>query len=501
MMNIRSNKLSIKLMAVMVMALLCVAAWGAVSYAASSSATATGYIDADDGVNLRKGASIASSKVAGLADNTKVIIKKEIYTSLISTKAEKRWYYVQAGAYTGYVRADLVDNVKYGNSKTGKTTDALNYRRGPVVTMEKKGVLDKGAKVTVLVPAKFRGMSENWYKVKIDGKYYFVSGDYVKMTNAKSTTSSGAKTSTKKTGSTSTSKTDKTKSSSSSKTVSKTEPKDVKTVWGDSSISHPIALGKGSSFTLCGSISCNKTIDKAIVGITNNKGVYEIKKTVTVGSDTFNIGTVDKDIKFGTLPEGTHTLKVFLYVDGKCSKKLSYKFEIKDVSGPELLANTAITLAWPVGTPASKYSYGTGSRTQAYKNAMNEVFPVRRNWGKYPKVGVSCDVFIATVCRYSGYDKTMTKSLGSMWSAFKDTSKWNRVNYNYRESDLQSGDIFIYKRKNGNAHVCMYVVVNGKGYVAEASFTRHLYGYLNPSLSKILKKSDKKTLYVYRACK
>ena len=165
-----------------------------------------------------------------------------------------------------------------------------------------------------------------------------------------------------------------------------------------------------------------------------------------------------------------------------------------------MLANTAITLAWPAGTAAAKYTYGTGSRTPAYKNAMNEVFPVRTKWSKYPKIGVSCDVFIGTVCRYSGYDKTMTRSLGSMWSAFRDTSKWNRVNYNYSEEDLQSGDIFIYKKTNGNSHVCMYVVINGKGYIAEASYTRHLYAYLNPSLSKILTKSDKKTLYVYRAC-
>lgn len=491
--NYRSNRLSIRMLIVMAVMLTCVAVCSTISSAATS-VTGTAYINASNGVNLRKSSSATSSKVITLGDNTKVVIMKEVLTSRTSTKASKRWYYVKAGKHKGYVRADLVDNVKLG-SKKGKTTNTLNYRKGPSVSMEKKGVLKKGAGVTVVIPAKFRGKSAGWYKIKINGKYYYVSDDYVKLTTTDST---AASTTTTKA---STSTSNNNKSSATASVAAKGDLVEVKTVWGDSTISHPITLGKGSSFTLCGSISCNKTIDSAVVGITNSLGIYKIKKTVAVNNKTFNIAAVDKDIKFGQLAKGEYDLKVLLYVDGKCSKELTYQFKVKDVRGPELLANTAITLAWPVGTAESKYTYGTGSRTPAYKTAMDEVFPDRSKWSTYPKVGVSCDVFIGTVCRYSGYDETMTRSLSSMWTAFKDTSKWNRVNYSYSEKDLQSGDIFIYKKTNGNSHVCMYVVINGKGYVAEASYTKHLYAYLNPSLSKILTKSDKTMLYVYRACK
>ena len=76
--------------------------------------------------------------------------------------------------------------------------------------------------------------------------------------------------------------------------------------------------------------------------------------------------------------------------------------------------------------------------------------------------------------------------------------KWSLVNYNYKESDLRDGDLVIYRRSNGNGHVCFYVKVNGKGCLIEAAY-KEKYGYVNTSIRKVLKPaSNVVELKIYR---
>ena len=110
-----------------------------------------------------------------------------------------------------------------------------------------------------------------------------------------------------------------------------------------------------------------------------------------------------------------------------------------------------------------------------------------------------CDVFIGTVCRYSGVDPDVPRTLGKQWTYFANhPDKWVKVPYSYNESQLQSGDIFIYEPTSGSNHVCLYLNINGKAYCAEASYPRALYGFINTSTSKFFKSSNKKKLEVYR---
>ncbi len=178
--------------------------------------------------------------------------------------------------------------------------------------------------------------------------------------------------------------------------------------------------------------------------------------------------------------------------------------EIKPVNMPDRIAETAISLAWPLGTAKKEYSYPRGSATDKYDKALKKVYPDRSRWGKAPKVGASCDVFVGTVVRYSGYDDEMPRGLGNMkrgqWHHLDESNLWQEVPYSFKESDLQHGDIIIYQRYSKSEHICIYVKIKGEGYLAEASI-KSTYGHLSKvqSTSKIFKKKDKKKFKVYRA--
>lgn len=142
------------------------------------SVTATGKIS-DNEVNLRKSASTSSDSQGFLNKGTKLTIYKEVFTDKKSNSADTRWYKVTAGKKEGYVRADLVEGIKY-KGKAAVSTDALNYRKGPDTTFKVLGTINTGDRMTVLMQAKRKGSGDLWYKVKIGNKYAYVISDYVK---------------------------------------------------------------------------------------------------------------------------------------------------------------------------------------------------------------------------------------------------------------------------------------------------------------------------------
>lgn len=171
----------------------------AVAFAeASNPPVATAKVNAPGGVNLRKTPSTSGKVIKTLNDNTKITITREVFLKKSSTSKKKRWYYVSVSGKNGYIRADLVDNIKY-TTVTGKTTDAVNYRVGAGTGMAKKGTLKKGKRVTVQLTATPSDSRTNWYKVKIDDKSYYMSSDYVTITGSDSSTSTTASSSPEKT--------------------------------------------------------------------------------------------------------------------------------------------------------------------------------------------------------------------------------------------------------------------------------------------------------------
>ena len=483
--------------------LLCVMFALATISVNAATLSATAKINCKDGAVLRKSASTSSTSIKVIKDNAKITIKKEVFTSKNKAGKTYRWYYVTYGSKTGYVRSDLVDTIKYTTTIKGKALDNLNYRSGAGTGTGMKviGTLNKGTIVNKVLKVKAYGSDETWYKIKKGSKYYYVCGTYVGAVSNDTTTSDDTKTGT-------------------------TEPTTVALTL--SGANYPVKLIKAQAFTISGTLSCNTTIEKVRIGVKNssNDWVDTVKVVKEVNAKTFSVSSVDAAVVFGKLAKGSYTYCIDAYVNGKWYNKLSESFTVVTVSAnyPKKIAEKAIELAWPVGTDSSVYLYKTkkttttddgekktttikGSATEAFNTAFDTVFPTHSSWkGTYTKVGADCGVFVATVIRDCGYDAYFPYSLTGTDTMFtyleNDTKNWMRVSYSGDDSQLQNGDIIIYKKDSGGQHVLIYTRINGVGYMCEAANTGTAttckYGYCKKATSKIYTLSDK-TLYVYRA--
>lgn len=153
------------------------------TYAASVK-NATGLVNSKSGAYLRKTTSSSSKKVKLLKNNTKLTIKKVVFTKKTSTAKKYKWYQVTASGKSGYIRSDLVDTIKYTTVK-GKITSKVNYRVGAGTKMKKKGSFKKGKEITIYLKAKpvssTKGSSSTWYMVKVGSKKYYICSKQVKL--------------------------------------------------------------------------------------------------------------------------------------------------------------------------------------------------------------------------------------------------------------------------------------------------------------------------------
>lgn len=446
------------------------------AYAAAAAPSATAQVNAKKGVYLRKKTSNKSKKVKKLKNNAKITIIREIYLKNNNTDAKNVWYYVKAGKKKGYIQATKVDNIKYKTVK-GITISDLNYRVGPNVKMTKKGTFRTKTVINVVQEAYVQGNGTKWYKISQGGKYYYCCSDWARLGAANVA-----------------------KTAVTPQTLLK--PANPKAVMdGDPAftvkdISYPESLLEKIPFTLLGTVDCTQEIQSARVGVLNTGGKWVLYKDMDVKSTKCEIVRFDADIKFGTLSPGNYTYRVVVTVNGKQYMQVNKSFVVRKSTGSQRLAEAAQALAWPCGTDRDTY----GSKpTEAYKFALDAAYPEHNSWGTGPRTGASCDVFIGTICDYSGVDGNVPRTLGKQWTYFAShPDKWVKVPYHYKESELQSGDIFIYEPTSGSKHVCMYLKINGKAYCAEASYPRGLYGFINTSTNKFFNSSNKKKLEVYR---
>lgn len=141
-------------------------------------------------------------------------------------------------------------------------------------------------------------------------------------------------------------------------------------------------------------------------------------------------------------------------------------------------------------TNTSKAKYPSGSPTAAYKAGLNKAYPNRSSWGKAPKAGASCDVFVGTCVRCAGIDPKFPRGLS--FSYLPKSDKFKQVSVN--KDTIQNGDIILYERNGGGGHICIYY--NGK--IKEASHNS-FYPKTTDKVSARLSKSGKKWVKVFRA--
>ena len=144
------------------------------------------------------------------------------------------------------------------------------------------------------------------------------------------------------------------------------------------------------------------------------------------------------------------------------------------------LAEKANAFAWSTNT--SKANYPKGSPTSAYKSGLNKAYPNRSSWGKAPRAGASCDVFVGTCVRCAGIDSNFPRGLSPSYLAKSSKFKLVKVTAN----TIQDGDIIVTSK-----HIC--IAYGGK--VKEAS-NGDFYPKTTNYLAKRLKANGAK---VYRA--
>ena len=167
-------------------------------------------------------------------------------------------------------------------------------------------------------------------------------------------------------------------------------------------------------------------------------------------------------------------------------------------SASEAIAQTAINLAWPYGTAKSVYSYSGGKATAAFRQAIDRVFPKRSSWGTQARAGASCDVFVGTVVRYSGYDSSAPRGVDPALTYYKKhPEKWTATKV-CKVKDMRPGDIIVWKKSSGTKHTCIYVEINGVGYIAEAHYKSKKFGCIDKKASDYTP-SKYSSFKIYRA--
>ena len=178
------------------------------------------------------------------------------------------------------------------------------------------------------------------------------------------------------------------------------------------------------------------------------------------------------------------------------------------ISNVDRICNTARALAFPEGTPASKYKYQHSSSakltkydsdrpTKANKEAFDKVFPKHWSWGssKYGYGGLRtnacCDDFVAVVVRYSGVDKNFPHSVNTLARGKYNSPTMKKIKFT-NKSQLKRGDVVVYMHAHGG-HAYIYM---GDGKRCDAALNLR-YGAIHKSLRK-KDYSGYTTAYIYR---
>ena len=236
----------------------------------TAALTASAKVTATAGANIRSKASTKGASKGVAKYNKGVTVTREYFSSKTSTKKKNRWYKVTTGDKTGYIRADLLGGFTY-HEMTVVTTAKVNYRAGAGSKMKKKGTFKKGTQLTAVLKAKPKGDSTLWYKVRKGSGFVYVSGKYIKEVGDAQTAQTAQPASSTV--------------AASAVGVDLTKPLEITT----SGVTYPTALVTRIPFGLKGTVSANRIIDSAVVGVLKSNGDYAIKKELDVGSTVFNI--------------------------------------------------------------------------------------------------------------------------------------------------------------------------------------------------------------------
>lgn len=162
----------------------------ALDASAQSVQNATGYINSKGGVNVRTGTSVFTRKVMTIPDNKKVSISEVVFSSNSNGTAKDKWYYINYGGKSGYVRSDLINKVEY-SAVAGRTSASLNSRLGAGTGFKSVTTFGKNVNLTILLKARANKSNSMWYMIKYNGGYNYVASSWVDITGSIFSSNSG----------------------------------------------------------------------------------------------------------------------------------------------------------------------------------------------------------------------------------------------------------------------------------------------------------------------
>lgn len=188
-------------------------------------------------------------------------------------------------------------------------------------------------------------------------------------------------------------------------------------------------------------------------------------------------------------------MPVFAYAEPIDGGTDSYCGELPELQNA--IAKQAVNCAYAPGTSRSVYRYHGGSPKESYRQALSQAYGSRSGWSKQTRAGASCDVFVGTVIRSCGYDADFPRALAKDLGYLPSSNKFKRIYPSI--SELQPGDIIMYLRHGGGGHICVYVEVDGQGYIANAHYSGGgAYGCIDMKPGNIMGKRYKR-FEIYRA--
>ena len=361
----------------------------ATAYAATikdTALSATGTVNSN--VFLRKGPGTSYSKI--------VVLKKGAKVDIVA-KSSNNWYKVKYGKGFGYVYSKYVtvksetptnkEDVAY--SATGTVKSNVYVRKAASTSAKKLGVLKKGTKVTIVA----KNYTGNWYKVKYNKGFGYVSAKYVTVKTPTPTNKDIAF--------------DATGTIKSNVYVRETASTSAKKLG---------VLKKGTKVTIVA-----KNYTGNWYKVKYNKGFgYVSAKYVTVKTPT----PANKDIAF----DATGTIKSNVYVRETASTSAKKLGVLKKGTEVTIVAKTS-TEAWY----KVKYNDGYGYVSSKYVTLTSEQPEV-----KYPATAVANhDVYV----RNGGSPKA--KKLGAITKGTKVTVV-EKCQYNWYKIQYKDGFGYVY---------------------------------------------------------
>ena len=157
-----------------------------------------------------------------------------------------------------------------------------------------------------------------------------------------------------------------------------------------------------------------------------------------------------------------------------------------------IIAQTAKELAWKKGTKKEKYTYKIGHPTEAFKAAIDKVFPNRKSWSKQCQEGASCDVGAAVIIRASGADPKIPRGLAKQFPYMKKSKRFKEINIK-EGYDFHPGDMGLWLT-NSAGHAWIHVASKT---IAEANHTAKYFLHLD---SDNYTAKGRKEFHCYRIC-